>query len=166
MQEMWVQSLIWEDPLEKETATHSYIVVWEIAGREETGGLQFRRSQWIGHDWACTRTRALHCLQSTSKVHPTGVSGIARFLIFLLLSKLSMLWWEKTQFCPGAQWLDSKVPVLINYSPLLGLSFPLYSPLSLSKDKNRFYRMTNTIIVEEIFLPPQNIVVLDFNCLI
>ena len=52
------------------------------------------------------------------------------FPIFLLFSKLSVLWWEKTQFCPRDQWLDSKVPVLINYSPLLGLSFPLYSPLS------------------------------------
>ena len=30
MQEMWVQSLGWEDPLEKEVATHSDILAWEI----------------------------------------------------------------------------------------------------------------------------------------
>ena len=30
MQETWVQSLGWEDPLEKETATHSYILAWRI----------------------------------------------------------------------------------------------------------------------------------------
>ena len=30
MQETWVQSLGWEDPLEKETATHSSILAWRI----------------------------------------------------------------------------------------------------------------------------------------
>ena len=30
MQEVWVQSLCWEDPLEKEMATHSNMLVWEI----------------------------------------------------------------------------------------------------------------------------------------
>ena len=39
MQETWVQSLGWEDPLEKEMATHS-IVAWEIPQTEEPGGLQ------------------------------------------------------------------------------------------------------------------------------
>ena len=32
MQEMWVPSLGWEDPLEKEMATHSSILAWEIDG--------------------------------------------------------------------------------------------------------------------------------------
>ena len=40
MQEMWVQSLGWEDPLEEEMATHSSILVWEILWTEEPGGLQ------------------------------------------------------------------------------------------------------------------------------
>ena len=31
MQEMWVRSLGWEDPLEKEMATHSIILAWRIA---------------------------------------------------------------------------------------------------------------------------------------
>ena len=35
-----VQSLGGEDPLEKEMATHSSILVWEIPGTEEPGGLQ------------------------------------------------------------------------------------------------------------------------------
>ena len=37
---MWVQSLGWEDPLEKEMATHSSILAWEIPWTEELGGLQ------------------------------------------------------------------------------------------------------------------------------
>ena len=35
MQEAWVQSLGWEDPLEKEMATHSSILAWEIQWTEE-----------------------------------------------------------------------------------------------------------------------------------
>ena len=40
MQEMQVQSLGWEDPLEKEMATQSSIIVWEIPWTEEPGDLQ------------------------------------------------------------------------------------------------------------------------------
>ena len=40
MQEMWVQSLGQEDPLEEEMATHPSIVAWEILWVEELGGLQ------------------------------------------------------------------------------------------------------------------------------
>ena len=40
MQETWVRSLSWEDPLEKEMATHSSIPAWEIPWTEEPGGLQ------------------------------------------------------------------------------------------------------------------------------
>ena len=39
VQETWVQSLGWEDPLEKERATHSSILVWKISWTEEPGGL-------------------------------------------------------------------------------------------------------------------------------
>ena len=39
MQEMQVQSLGWEDPLEKEMTTHSSMIVWEIPFIEESGGL-------------------------------------------------------------------------------------------------------------------------------
>ena len=45
-----VQSLVWEDPLEKEMATHSSIPAWEIPWTEESGGLQSMGSQRIGHD--------------------------------------------------------------------------------------------------------------------
>ena len=40
MQETWVQSLGWEDPLEKEIATHSNTLAWKIPWMEEPGGLQ------------------------------------------------------------------------------------------------------------------------------
>ena len=45
---MQVQSLGWEDPLEKEMAAHSSILAWEILWAEESGGLQSTRSQsWL-----------------------------------------------------------------------------------------------------------------------
>ena len=50
MQETWVQSLGQEDPLEKETATHSSILAWRIQWTEEPGGLQSMGSQRVGHD--------------------------------------------------------------------------------------------------------------------
>ena len=37
MQETWVRSLSWEDPLEKEMATHSRILAWKIPWTEESG---------------------------------------------------------------------------------------------------------------------------------
>ena len=40
MQETWVPSLGWEDPLEKEIITHSSILAWEIPWTDEPGGLQ------------------------------------------------------------------------------------------------------------------------------
>ena len=45
MQETWVQSLGWEDSLEKRMATHSSILAWRIPWTEEPGGLQSTRSQ-------------------------------------------------------------------------------------------------------------------------
>ena len=52
VQETWVQSLGGVDPLEKEMATHSSILTWEIPWREEPGGLQSMGSQRVGHDLA------------------------------------------------------------------------------------------------------------------
>ena len=55
IQETWVQSLGWEDPLEKEMATHSSILAWEILWTEEPGGLLSSGWQkswtWLS-DWA------------------------------------------------------------------------------------------------------------------
>ena len=50
MQETQVQSLGREDPLEKEMATHSSILAWEIPWTEEHGRLQSIGSQRVGHD--------------------------------------------------------------------------------------------------------------------
>ena len=56
MQEMRVQSLYQEDPLEKGMATHSRILAWEIPWTEEPGGLQSMGSKRVGRDLACKPT--------------------------------------------------------------------------------------------------------------
>ena len=48
MQETQVQSLGWEDPLEKEMATHSSILAWKIPWTEEPSRLQSMGSQRVG----------------------------------------------------------------------------------------------------------------------
>ena len=48
--ETWVRSLGWEDPLQKEMATHSSILAWRIPWTEKPGGLQSIGFQRVGHD--------------------------------------------------------------------------------------------------------------------
>ena len=60
---MWetrVQSLGWEDPLEKEMAIHSSTIAWKIPWTEEPGRLQPMGSQRVGHDWVTLPYLTLH----------------------------------------------------------------------------------------------------------
>ena len=50
MQETWVQSLGWEDLLEKKMATHCRILAWKIPWTEEPGRLQSMGSQRVRQD--------------------------------------------------------------------------------------------------------------------
>ena len=51
MQETWIYSPGQEDPQEKDMATHSSILAWEVPGTEEPGRLQSTGSHRIGQDW-------------------------------------------------------------------------------------------------------------------
>ena len=64
MQETQVQSLGWEDPLEKEMATHSSILAWKIPWTQEPGGLY---SPW-GHKESDT-TERLHTHTGKNKTY-------------------------------------------------------------------------------------------------
>ena len=56
IQETLAQSLGWEDPLEKEMATHSGFLAWRIPWPAEPGRLQSIGLQRVGHNWECTHT--------------------------------------------------------------------------------------------------------------
>ena len=65
MQETWVWSLGWKEPLEKEIATHSSILAYKITGTGEPGRLQFMGSQRVRHDWAIKHSTAqVACISS------------------------------------------------------------------------------------------------------
>ena len=68
VQETCVQSLGWEDPLEKEVATHSSILAWKILWIEEPGRLQSMGSQRVGHDWVTSLTYAVLGITSNLKM--------------------------------------------------------------------------------------------------
>ena len=55
MQETSVQSLGWEDPLEKDMAIYSSVLAWRILWTEELGRLQSMGSQRVGHDLVIKR---------------------------------------------------------------------------------------------------------------
>ena len=64
-QETQVQSLDWEDPLEKKMTTHSSIPEWEIPWTGKPGGVQSTRSQRVGHNQSNTYTHT-----HTYNIHP------------------------------------------------------------------------------------------------
>ena len=69
MQETRVWSLGWEDPLEKEMATHSSTPAWKIPWMEERGRLQSMGSQRVRHDWVTS-------LSPTPVVWPREFHGL------------------------------------------------------------------------------------------
>ena len=58
MQDTWVWTLGWEDPLEEGMATHFSILAWRIPWTEEPGGLQPMGSQRVGHNWPTKHSTA------------------------------------------------------------------------------------------------------------
>ena len=56
LQEIQIRSLGFEDPLEKEMATHSRILAWKIPWLEKPGGVQSMDSPSVGHDLATEHT--------------------------------------------------------------------------------------------------------------
>ena len=71
----WVQSLGWEDLLEKGMATHSNILAWRIPWTEDPGGLQSMGSPTVGHDRA-TNTNYWSSTEPTANVRRS--SGFSR----------------------------------------------------------------------------------------
>ena len=56
--QIYVRSLGWEDRLEKEMATHSNMLAWEIPWTEEPGRLQSMGSQRVGHKESINTSQA------------------------------------------------------------------------------------------------------------
>ena len=95
MQETRVWFLGWEDPLEKEMATHSSTLAWKIPWTEEPGRLQSMGSRKVGHDWATSLSLSLDLVLHLLR-------GPGRIIPFTALNP--SLWlhaWRKPQSTPG-----------------------------------------------------------------
>ena len=82
VQDTQVQSLGWEDPLEKEMATHSSILAWRISWTEEPGGLQSMGSQRVEHNWV-TNT---HLLTYNKRFTPNFTHGTGENIFHIKLT--------------------------------------------------------------------------------
>ena len=95
MWETGVWSLGWEDPLEKEVATHSSILAWKIPWIQEPGGLQSMGLQGVRRDWATSlcsssgfRTgKGQFSFQSQRKVVPKSVQTTTQLHLFHMPAK-------------------------------------------------------------------------------
>ena len=95
VRETQVWSLGEEDPMEKETATHSSILAWKIPWTEEPGRLPSMGSQRVRHDWATSLSLTIWTF--VGKVMSLLFNTPSRFVIaFLPRSKHLLISWLKS----------------------------------------------------------------------
>ena len=99
---MWetrVRPLGWEDPLEKEMATHSSILAWKIPWTEEPGGLYSMGWQRVGHDWVTSLHYFEHFMLKIAYLH--FVQSLFWVLSWFFICKvfLCLLILPKSLFC-------------------------------------------------------------------
>ena len=98
MQKTQVQFPGWEDPLEKEMATHSCILAWGIPWTEEPGGLQSMSLQRVGCDLV-TKQRQKHNVMQLHEPSSPGVKG-SRPILYLG-RRPSWVSWSKAEVAMG-----------------------------------------------------------------
>ena len=78
MQKVWVRSLGWEDPLEKEMATHSSTLAWKIPWTEKHGRLlQSMGSQRVRHNWGTSLTHSPLKKKKPVQFNPAGCHHVS-----------------------------------------------------------------------------------------
>ena len=93
MQVTQVWSLSREDPLQKEIAIHSSVLVWEIPWTEKLGGIQSKGLQRVGRDWATNVFHLYYFLDSTYKWY--HIVFIFFWFISLSIRSISCCWkWQ------------------------------------------------------------------------
>ena len=68
MEETWVRSLGWENPLENAVTVHSSTLAWRIPWTEEPGGLQSMGSQRVKHDLATKQKQQYSIMENYLKM--------------------------------------------------------------------------------------------------
>ena len=111
IQETWVWSLGWEDPLEEGMATHSSILAWRIPWTEEPGGLQSIGSQRLRHDWVTSTTYRVNLRLS---------SHLFQKSIFILKKKIHTLYKCNADVIPNK----------INTNSMIFINYPVHNQIS------------------------------------
>ena len=114
MQETWVRSLGWEDPLEKEKATHSSFLTWRIPWTVQSMG-----SQRIGHAWATFTFTSSRSTKIPTKVRQRASRGDpagATLGVPIRWGQWSSNWRQKNPYMPQASlhWPQEKHGATIN----------------------------------------------------
>ena len=136
VQETWVWSLSWEDPLEKEMATHSSTRAWKISWTEEPGGLQSMGSQGVGHDWVVFQS--FSCVQLFATPWTAACQASLSFTVSWNLLKLmsieSVMPFNHLILCCPLLFLPSIFPSIRVFSNELALCirWPNYWSFSIS----------------------------------
>ena len=81
IQETYIWSLGWKDPLDREMATLSSILAWRILWAEQPHGLQSMGLQRVGHDWM-TKHQHTHQIQDELSHPPYRAEVTTRFTLF------------------------------------------------------------------------------------
>ena len=159
MQETWVRSLGWEDPLEKGMATHSGILAWRISWTEEPGGLQSMGSERVIQDWVITHTLdtfiwlpAYHQLASYNYHEVTQLSfllvvitfkicSLSNFQVYsTMLTIITMLYIRSLECIHlGILYLWMKSPHLPNTQPVGTNILPSYILLSNQSGNTNYH---------------------------
>ena len=130
--ETCIHSLGWEDPLEKEMATHSSILAWRIPWTDESGGLESMVSQRVRHNWetktTCVCVRVCVCVSIYLNSEPFSYKTRQR------LKKHGCSWpcstLEKNSQVMRAGW-DGQVGESQDFSFSYLINSPLLNPRNL-----------------------------------
>ena len=95
MREIWIRSVGWEDPVDKEMATHSSTLAWKIPWAAEPGGLESMGSPRVWHNWA---TPLFHLASFLSHSCFHFCKRLA-YISFLLSSYVVYLYWFVEILC-------------------------------------------------------------------
>ena len=105
MQETWVWSLGWEDPLGEGMATHSSILAWSIPWTEEPCGLQSMGSQRVKHDWLSMMMNRNISLSNKNLLRSQMIisCGLIKFIYSTRWKKCNCM--VKVSFFPASEYI-------------------------------------------------------------
>ena len=150
MQETWVRSLGWEDPVEKEMATHSSILAWKIPWTEEPGTLRSTRSQ--SQTWLSDFTNAMTLVFWILSFQPTFSLSSSFIKRLFSSSSLSAIRMVSSAYLRLRIFLRAiLIPAWASFSP----SFPMmYSAYELNKQGDNMQPWCTVFpILNQSFVP-------------